>query len=233
VLKNQWIVDTAPLQLYSSALVFAPEMSIVKNRFKDQIHSCIYRLPRVESNWNALLQTLEGHSNWVSSVAFSHDSAQLASGSDDKTIKIWDASSGDCIKTLGGHSHRVSSVAFSHDSARLASGSYDRTVKIWDASSGACLQTLNVDKWLQKISFDSTGLCLYTDFGTVSISGTIQIVVEPQIPTFQNLALSSDGAWIAHNLENIVWLPSEYRPSCSAVLGKTVGILQYSRGVYV
>ncbi|KAF1962192.1 WD40 repeat-like protein, partial [Byssothecium circinans] len=72
---------------------------------------------------------LEGHSDGVSSVAFSHDSARLASASGDKTVKIWDPSSGACLSTLKGHSGGVSSVAFSHDSARLASASDDSTVK--------------------------------------------------------------------------------------------------------
>ena len=74
-------------------------------------------------------------------MAFSPDSARLASASYDNTVKIWDASSGECLQTLEGHSNRVTSVAFSPDSARLASASKDNTVKIWDASSGECLQT--------------------------------------------------------------------------------------------
>jgi WD40 repeat protein len=74
-------------------------------------------------------------------VAFSHDSTWLASASVDRTVKIWDASSGACLQTLEGHSSAVWSIAFSHDSTWLASASLDRTVKIWDASSGACLQT--------------------------------------------------------------------------------------------
>ena len=68
--------------------------------------------------------------------------AQVVSGSDDKTVKIWDAGSGACLKTLKGHSYWVSSVAFSHDGTQVVSGSDDKTVKIWDASSGACLKTL-------------------------------------------------------------------------------------------
>jgi WD40 repeat protein len=51
--------------------------------------------------WSACLQTLEGHSGPVSSVAFSHDSTRLASASYDSTVKIWDASSGECLQTLG------------------------------------------------------------------------------------------------------------------------------------
>jgi WD40 repeat protein len=178
----------------------------------------------------ACLQTLEGHSDFVSSVAFSQDSTRLASASYDNTVKIWDASSSACLQTLKGHSGWVRSVAFSHDSTRLASASYDNTVKVWDVSSGACLQTLEVGEVLSKISFDTTGLYLYTEIGTITISAALLVlsstpaVTEPQNPSYQGLALSLDKAWISHNLENLVWLPSEYRPSCSAVSGKTIGI---------
>ena len=55
----------------------------------------------------------------------------LASGSMDKTIKIWDTSSGTCIKTLKGHTHSVNSLCLLTDGT-LASGSYDNTIKIWE-----------------------------------------------------------------------------------------------------
>ncbi|KAK3947359.1 hypothetical protein QBC32DRAFT_328628 [Pseudoneurospora amorphoporcata] len=88
------------------------------------------------------LLTLEGHSRYITSVAFSPDGQRLASGSDDKTIKIWDPASGSCLQTLEGHSDYVTSVAFSPDGQRLASGSDDKTIKIWDPASGSCLQTI-------------------------------------------------------------------------------------------
>ena len=56
--------------------------------------------PGMSDGWSACLQTLEGHSGCVSSVAFSHDSAKLASASSDGTVKIWDE----------GHSSSVSSA---------------------------------------------------------------------------------------------------------------------------
>jgi WD40 repeat protein len=175
------------------------------------------------------LQTLEGHSSSVWSVAFSHDSARLASASGDWTVKIWDARSGECLKTLEGHSDSVKSVAFSHNSAQLASASSDNTVKIWDASSGECLQTLDVGKTLFGISFDITDSYLHTEIGTIDISApsglrTLPTISGPHSPQYRGLALSPDGVWITYDIENQVWLPSDYRPSCSAVSGKTIGI---------
>ncbi len=75
-------------------------------------------------------------------MAFSHDGTQVVSGSYDKMVKIWDASSGACLKTLEGYSSWIKSVAFLHDGTQIVLGSGDNTVKIWDASSGTCLKTL-------------------------------------------------------------------------------------------
>ena len=75
---------------------------------------------------------LEGHSNWVSSVAFSLDGTTLASVSWDKTIKLWNLQTQTAIATLTGHSYGVSSVAFSPDGKTLATASSDNTIKLWN-----------------------------------------------------------------------------------------------------
>ncbi|KAI1676385.1 WD40 repeat [Pyrenophora tritici-repentis] len=181
-----------------------------------------------DASSGACLQTLEGHSHRVSSVAFSHDSTRLASASWDRTVKIWDASSSACLQTLEGHSDWVTSVAFSHDSTRLASASVDSTVKIWDASSGACLQTVDVGKSLRALSFDSTSSYLYTEIGAIDFqSSETSIrtdVAEPARPLYVGVGFSPDSIWIQQTGNNMLWVPSEYRPSQSSVSGTMVGI---------
>ncbi|KAH6889960.1 hypothetical protein B0T10DRAFT_365361, partial [Thelonectria olida] len=95
VLNYRSIIDVAPLQLYASALVFAPDPSIIRRTFEHYIPRWIFPLPNVDSNWNAVLQTLEGHGGGVNSVVFSRDGKLIASGSSDHTIKVWDVATGD------------------------------------------------------------------------------------------------------------------------------------------
>jgi WD40 repeat protein len=78
-----------------------------------------------------LLRTLEGHKNWVRSAAFSPDGGAIVSASSDKTVKIWDARTGQLLRTLEGHKGSVISAAFSPDGRFIASASGDKTVKIW------------------------------------------------------------------------------------------------------
>ncbi|KUJ15222.1 HET-domain-containing protein, partial [Mollisia scopiformis] len=104
VMYHKGAIESYPLQTYASALLFSPIGSLIRQLFQHEEPKGITMKLAMSDNWGACLQTLEGHSDGVHSVAFSHNSAQLASASWDKTIKIWDASSGACLQTLEGHS---------------------------------------------------------------------------------------------------------------------------------
>lgn len=79
---------------------------------------------------------LEGHSEPVSSLAFSPDGRWLASGSWDKSIRLWDMRTGEVYSVFSGHNGAVESLAFSPDSTVLLSGGVDSTVRVWDLATG-------------------------------------------------------------------------------------------------
>ena len=87
----------------------------------------------------ACLQTLEGHTGVVQSVALTPDGRRALSGSWDKTLRLWDLDTGACLQTLEGHTDEVDSVALTPDGRRALSGSWDKTLRLWDLDTGACL----------------------------------------------------------------------------------------------
>jgi WD40 repeat protein/serine/threonine protein kinase len=88
------------------------------------------------------LKTLRGHLGRVASVEFSPDSKRVATGSQDRTVIVWDVATGSELLTLTGHLHEVDGVAFSSDGRRMLTASRDRTARVWDAQSGKQLLTL-------------------------------------------------------------------------------------------
>ncbi|MBD2255204.1 hypothetical protein [Nostoc parmelioides] len=114
------------------------------------------------------LNRLEGHSDIVWGVAFSPDGQLLASGSTDRTIKLW-RPDGTLIQTLEGHTSAVTSVSFSPDGQTIASTSLDQTVRIWrkNPTTGEfapeLAQSLRKHKdWVYSANFSPDGELLAT-----------------------------------------------------------------------
>jgi WD40 repeat protein len=90
-------------------------------------------------------------------VAWSPD-GRLATGSHDRTARIWDADNGSELTVLRGHDEPVRAVAWSPDGRRLATASSDRTARIWDAESGAEIIVVGVHaKGVEIVSWSSDG----------------------------------------------------------------------------
>ncbi|MFM6783245.1 MAG: WD40 repeat domain-containing protein, partial [Dolichospermum sp.] len=72
-----------------------------------------------------------GHSDHISSLAFSPNGQILASASKDKTLKIWTIDSGEEISSIKYHDAVINSIAFSPDGKVLAAGSEDKTIALF------------------------------------------------------------------------------------------------------
>jgi len=103
------------------------------------------RPPSLRKTWECV-QTFQSHSDAVKSVAIHPNGQIIASSSLDKTIKLWNLSTGQLLHTLTAHSSAVISVTFSPDGKTLASASnmefQDGTIKLWDVETGTLKQTL-------------------------------------------------------------------------------------------
>ena len=164
-------------QGYTNATLFlclSPNHQVIASGHEDQA----VRL------WNSsggdCFSTLKGHEGRVWALAFARQSDNnridsqspnflLASGSADRTIKLWDVKTGQCLNTMRGHTSWVWAVAFSSDNQWLASSSYDKTTRIWQIPSGECLSILSDhtssvnsvafspdNQWLATSSYDQT-----------------------------------------------------------------------------
>lgn len=158
-------------------------------------------------NWKCI-RTLEAHTSMVHSVTISPDGKIIASGSSDKTIKLWELESGKLLRQLGrwfsGHSGIVDTLAFSPDGEILASGSWDETIKLWSVSTGKQISHLKGhNSCVNSLAFNPNGQILASS----SVNSKIklwQVIDSKEVNNFtghsdsvSSVAWSPDGHFLA------------------------------------
>jgi WD40 repeat protein/serine/threonine protein kinase len=120
-------------ELYALAITPDRQQVVVGSR---------YVLPIVELDSGECLGNLYGHQAYVKAVAITPNGAQVVSGSDDNTLRVYDLASRTCLHILQGHTYGVKAVAITPDGRQVVSGSDDHTLRVWDLASGECQTVL-------------------------------------------------------------------------------------------
>ncbi|EUC26918.1 hypothetical protein COCCADRAFT_31441, partial [Bipolaris zeicola 26-R-13] len=226
VLRFQSVLRDAPLQVYYSALVFAPERSLIRQTFVDQLPEEVKILSMRETDWDACRSTLEGHSSYVTAVAFSPEGQFIASASGDNTVRLWEVATGTCRSTLEGHSNQIVAVAFSPDGQLVASISQDTTIRLWETVTGACCSTLEGhSNEVRAAAFSPDGqlVALASQDSTVQLwevaTRTYRSTLEGHFDQIMAVAFSPDGQLVASaSKDNTVRLWEVATGTCRSTL---------------
>jgi WD40 repeat protein len=120
----------------------------------------------------AVERVLKGHTNTVHSLSFSSDGKRLASGSPDRTARVYDLATGRTLQVFEGHKDAILTVAFSPDSQHLATASQDQTARVWSVATGKVEAVLK--------GHEATVICVAWSrdgktMATSSVDGTIRL----------------------------------------------------------
>ena len=151
----------------------------------------------------------------ITSVAFSSDGTRIVSGSHDKSVRVWDASTGVELKELKRHTDHINSVAFSSDGTRIVSGSDDKSVRVWDASTGVELKELKRHTMsVRSVAFSCDGTRIVSGSDDKSVwlwdasRGVELKELKGHIDFINSVAFSSNGTRIvsgSHDKSVRVW----------------------------
>lgn len=176
----------------------------------------LFLLPILSIAQHQALETVlqKGHELAVVSVAIRSDSNYVATGSRDKSVKLWEVSTGREARTFLGHELTVTCVAFTSDNNLLISGSNDKSIRVWDVNTGKNLSTIETADYIADIAVDPKMKFLIAachndtgrpDSAMVIDLKTKKIIKRININTSQegaSVAISNDGKYVGFGEDN-------------------------------
>ncbi len=182
-----------------------------------------------------MLQTLGGHEGTIYSIAWSPDGRTLASGSLDRSLRLWDALSGE-MNGLLIHKNVVSNVVWSPDSHMLASGIWDKSLRVWDTLENELLWMLRSRRAVSSLEWSPDGRILAAGAGDKLIrffdaeTGELLQVLEGHTDGVLCLAWAPDGNFLASGSDDQtvrVWdaLSGKLRQTFKGHSGEVIDIM--------
>lgn len=150
-------------------------------------------------------RTLRGHTKLVQSVAFFHNGRWVVTGSEDKSLKIWDVQKGTLVGQLEGHEDTVWSISTSPDDRRIVSGGCDNKIIIWDVESRQAVfdPLVKHTDWVKSVCFSPDGKRFASCSGDTSVvvwdteTGTVLATFDGHRSDVSTVAFSPDGIKLA------------------------------------
>ncbi len=222
---------------------------------KERINELLWQLreekkPQPSQGIWRCLHTLSGHSEMVRSVAINLDGQTIASGSADKTVKLWNLKTGELLRTIKENSSAVLSVAFSPDGQTLAAALWEGKIKLWDVCRGTLHQTFEdalLNLPVGYVTFSPDGHTLasgHTLDAKINLwdlgSGKVRYTLRAHGWEVKSAAFSSDGQILVSggldgaiqiwNWRTGILLRTLNRPSPSDFVASFVSFFDYSVG---
>ena len=175
-----------------------------QNQYQRLLSVASHEIEELETNYQNLskinaYKKLAEHVRGIISVAISSDGLFIATGSNDRTIRIWETKSGKCIKVFY-HQDSVLEVVISSNNELVISGGADNAIKIWEVKSGKYIETLRGHKQLV------LGIAVFKNSNQIvssSYDGTLRVwniesgkcikIIEGDSEIFLTITISSDG----------------------------------------
>jgi len=169
----------------------------LKREMYDMIEDTLKPEPLPHEFAAVVMTLLDGST--IGALAFSPDGQTLVSGGSDKTVKFWNAQTGELQRTLPGHGRPIDAVAIAPNGKIVASGSRDRTVKLWDVQKGELIATLDNQGRADSLAFAPNSQLLAT------VSARRE--EEDEAVSFHSKVLlwQVESGELLHELEALLW----------------------------